>query len=69
MTKVISSYSKLEVPGLTCPGLESNPGPPWEANTLERAIGKAYLIAIQNLYMAAPVHVAVTQGLIPGEQA
>jgi hypothetical protein len=51
------------------PGI--GPGPPWlEANTLERLIQTAYLIAIWNLFFfAAPVQIFVTHGLVPGAQA
>ena len=30
-------YLNLEVPGLTCPGREPNPGLQWQASTLEKS--------------------------------
>jgi hypothetical protein len=57
----------LEVTRLTCHRRESNPGLRGGRRVLQkRAIRTVYLIAIRNPYMAAPVHVAVTHGLIPG---
>ncbi len=59
-----------EHPRQTCVGQESNPGRLLRRRALEeRAIQTAYLFAIWNLHMAAPVHVTVTNGLIPGEKA
>jgi hypothetical protein len=58
-------HPKLEVPRQTCPVKESNPG----LSGGRRASQTAYLIAIQYLYMAVPVHVAVTHGLMQGVQA
>ncbi len=40
----------------------------WEASTVEMSHTNC-LITIRNLYMAAPVHVAVTHGLILEAQA
>jgi hypothetical protein len=56
-------HPKLEVPRLTSPGRESNLG--LHGKRAMQII--ACLIAIRNLYMAAPVHVA--NGLMPGAQA
>jgi hypothetical protein len=46
------------------PGIEPR-SPASPARTLQaRALRAAYADAIRNLYMAAPVHVAITHGLI-----
>ncbi len=47
-------HPKLEVPGLTCPGWESNPASVvggWEASTLEKSHSNSLLIANQNIYI------------------
>jgi hypothetical protein len=50
-------YPLLEVPRLTCPGTEIDPGPPrWQANTLAKSHSNSVLIAIQNIYMILQQH-------------
>jgi hypothetical protein len=44
-------HPNLEVPGLTCPGRESNPGR--EASTLEKSHPDSLLMAIQKIYIWA----------------
>jgi hypothetical protein len=44
-------HPKLEVPGLTCPGRESNPAFPVEGGTLEKSHSNSFLISIRNTYI------------------
>ncbi len=53
-------HPKLEVPGLTCTGQESNPGPlQWEGSTLEKSHSNILLIAIRNIYIWAYENVVI----------
>ncbi len=54
-------HPKLEVPGLTCAGRESNPGlRRWEASTLEKSHSHDLLTAIRNSY----VHMSPQQSTV-----
>jgi hypothetical protein len=60
-------HPKLEVPGMTCVGRESEPGPPrWEASTLEKSHSNILLIGSysEHLHMSAQPVVNARDSLI-----
>jgi hypothetical protein len=42
--------------------------PSSQASTLAKGYRTAFAVAVRNLYMAIPVNVAITHGLMPGAQ-